>query len=153
MQIRYAQQPLEKSIFLAGPTPRSAEVLSWRPEACRILAGLGFEGTVLVPEPDGFLAKDTYDNQILWEWEALNQATIIVFWVPRDLATMPGFTTNVEFGHAVDSGKLVLGYPEGAPKMRYFEKMAQRYHLPIHTNLHATLEDAVRRTRLPFSEY
>jgi hypothetical protein len=153
MKIRYAQQPLEKSLFLAGPTPRSPNVPSWRPEACRILADLGFTGTVFVPEPDGFLAKDSYDDQVSWEWEGLNQATAVVFWVPRDLATMPGFTTNIEFGHVADSGKLVLGYPEGAPKMRYFDKMAQRYHLPIHRSLRATLEEAVRRTRIPFGEH
>ena len=49
----YADQPCEvapPSLFLAGPTPRSSEVLSWRPQALEVLRGLGFPGTVLVPE-------------------------------------------------------------------------------------------------------
>ncbi len=38
------------SLFLAGPTPRRAEVLSWRPEAIQILGKGRFSGTVLIPE-------------------------------------------------------------------------------------------------------
>ena len=41
---------LKKSIFLAGPTPRSKEVKSWRPEAIRLLKEKGFDGVVFVPE-------------------------------------------------------------------------------------------------------
>lgn len=33
MTVIHALQPLRKSIFLAGPTPRSEDVPSWRPDA------------------------------------------------------------------------------------------------------------------------
>ena len=39
MKTIFALQPLEKSIFLAGPTPRNPEVPSWRPEALAITVG------------------------------------------------------------------------------------------------------------------
>ena len=50
MNILFADQPLaiqSPSIFLAGPTPRSRHVISWRPEALDLLRCLGFAGTVL----------------------------------------------------------------------------------------------------------
>lgn len=40
----------EKSIFLAGPTPRTREFLGWRPQAIEILKNLGFDGAVYSPE-------------------------------------------------------------------------------------------------------
>src|SRR6266511_3357557 len=57
MDVVFADQLLQvrqPSLFLAGPTPRSADVPSWRPEALNLLRGLGFAGTVLVPERRGW---------------------------------------------------------------------------------------------------
>lgn len=113
------------SIFLAGPTPRSDDVKSWRPEALELLAKQVFDGYVFVPETDkqGWLGD--YSGQVYWEWEALGRAACTLFWVPRNLETMPGFTTNVEFGFmmALAPERVVLGHPEGAPKMRYLSKL------------------------------
>ena len=93
---------------------------SWRPEALEILDDL-FDGVVYVPENrDGTTAYDFYNNAE-WEHEALNDATVISAWVPRELETMPAFTTNVEFGYFVKSGKLMYGRPKGAPKTRYLD--------------------------------
>lgn len=151
MHICYALQPHAKSIFLAGPTPRVAEVASWRPQALALLADdFHFEGTVFVPETEDGQPHDEYDHQIHWEWEGLNQATVVVFWVPRELETLPAFTTNVEFGLLAASGKLVLGFPRGAPKMRYLEALAERYHIPVFDTLFDTLAEAVHKTKGAF---
>jgi hypothetical protein len=151
MKVIYAQQPIEKSIFLVGPTPRSREVATWRPEALHLLEhDLKFTGTVFVPETEGFIPNSNYDNQVHWEWEGLNAATVVACWVPRDLKDMPAFTTNVEFGLMVASGKVVLGFPQGAPKMRYLNKLAKRYNAPSFETLRDTLAEAVRMTRIPF---
>lgn len=121
MRIFRPAQSLEElapeSIFLAGPTPREPEVRSWRPEAVDILERLGFTGDVLIPEP----FCDDFERQVAWEKEGLDSAAAIVFWVPRDLDTLPGFTTNVEFGRYVDSGRSAYGRPEGAPKTKYLD--------------------------------
>jgi hypothetical protein len=146
----FALEPLKRSIFLAGPTPRDPAVPSWRPQALKMLEQMGFDGDVYVPEQRDWQAHDQYDRQIHWEWEALNQATVVAFWVPRDMATMPALTTNVEFGLLVQSGKLVLGFPEGAPKMKYLARLAERHGAPVHNNLAATLEAAVARCDRPF---
>ena len=53
MNVVFSDQTLElsqPSIFLAGPSPRSSGVPSWRPQALDLLRALGFSGTVLVPE-------------------------------------------------------------------------------------------------------
>lgn len=144
----FALQPLRKSIFLAGPTPRPNRnpfpaVPSWRPEALRHLAESGFDGDVFVPEASNWAEHDNYDAQVLWEWEALNQSTVIAFWIPREILMeaegrtalkMPAFTTNVEFGLYASSGRAILGYPEGAQKIGYLDALARRFSMPVYKN-------------------
>jgi hypothetical protein len=61
------------------------------------------------------LARFSYLDQVEWEYAGLESCTAVAFWVPRQLPTLPGFTTNVEFGRYVDSGRCVYGRPDGAP--------------------------------------
>lgn len=128
MQVVYAKQPFPESwtsaIFLAGPTPRDAMTLSWRPEALRLLEEAGYDGVVMVPEvEDGEwdAGADAYTDQVDWERAGLDMCDVILFWIPRAMDTMPGLTTNVEFGLYVSSGKIVLGAPEWAKSIRYLE--------------------------------
>jgi hypothetical protein len=111
----------QPSIFLAGPTPRTPEVASWRPEALRIIDQLGFTGSVLVPERHDWTTSFDYISQVEWEFACLENATVIAFWIPRDLRTLPGFTTNVEFGRHVGRSKCIYGRPPDAPKNRYLD--------------------------------
>src|SRR6185437_2708590 len=109
MKVNYSNQSPVKdvySIFLAGPTPRKEEVPSWRPDALKVLESLGFQGTVYIPEHEG-RTKEGYDylTQVEWEYECLEGAGVICFWVPRKTPDMPAFTTNVEFGRYVGSGR------------------------------------------------
>lgn len=155
MKIAYALQPLDKSIFLAGPTPRPHKpVPSWRPEAIAMLRDeLGFTGTVFVPESADGKPHDEYLHQVSWEWEGLNQCTVAAFWIPRVLETMPAMTTNVEFGLVAASGKMVLGAPPEAEKIGYLHELAARFNAPIYKTMRETLEEAVRRTRVPFGRH
>ena len=110
-----------KSIFLAGPTPRGQDVVSWRKEACAILEKMGFDGVVYVPEYSNWKPKDNYVDQAMWERKALTAATIIIFWIPRHMPDMPGFTTNVEFGYWLHTGKVIYGRPDDAEKIKYLD--------------------------------
>jgi len=124
MNVVFADQPMDcmtPSIFLAGPTPRSNDIRSWRPEALELLRSMGFHGTVLVPERQDRSADFDYSDQVAWEYAGLEGCSVIAFWVPRDLATLPGFTTNVEFGRYVGSGRCLYGRPEGAPHTSYLD--------------------------------
>lgn len=124
MIINYSDQEVIKglkSIFLAGPTPRGENVISWRTEACEILKQLGFDGVVYVPEYSTWKPKDDYVDQAMWERIALTNATVILFWVPRKLPNMGAFTTNVEFGYWLHSGKVIYGRPNDASKIKYLD--------------------------------
>lgn len=148
MQVVYALEEIPetvgRSIFLMGPTPRDEGVVSWRADALKILEDIGFEdGVVYVPEPrDGKWHKE-YDQQVEWEELCLNQCDCIVSWVPRNLETMPAYTTNIEWGRWENSGKMILGYPEGAEKMRYMQHYADKLNIPSFDNLTETLQAAI----------
>jgi hypothetical protein len=113
---------------------------------------------------------ENYEPQIAWEDEGLRRADVILFWVARDLSldlppditidlsprqdgtrhvnlkdllSMPGFTTNIEWGAWFESGKVALGYPEKAPKMGYFHTKAKWLGLPIKHTLKETIERAL----------
>ena len=77
MKICYAPQPFpsfecETPIFLVGPTPRDAGVRSWRPDALRILKHLGYDGLVLVPEPEDGIWPEHFLDQVEWELFGVN---------------------------------------------------------------------------------
>ena len=129
------------SIFLAGPTVRGGSVGSgWRPTALEILKMNEYKGAVLYPEPKG---EWHYERQLAWEKASLESATVILFWVPRSLS-MPGFTTNIEWGKWYDSGKVVLGYPKGTEKMRYLDYDAKDVGAPVFHELAYTCDGAVK---------
>ena len=113
----------KKSILLAGPTPRGKEVASWRVEAVKKLEELGFDGVVFVPEYSTWIPKENYVDQANWEREALTEATVILFWIPRSLPDMPGFSTNVEFGYWLHSGRVVYGRPDSSEKCLYLDML------------------------------
>lgn len=124
MRVNYSDEDVikgEKAIFLAGPTPRSKDVTSWRKEACDILRDLGFDGVVYDPEYSNMEPRENYEDQAMWERMALTEATVIVFWVPRHLPEMPAFTTNVEFGYWLHTGKAIYGRPDNAEKIKYLD--------------------------------
>ncbi|MCX6744875.1 MAG: NUDIX hydrolase [Candidatus Parcubacteria bacterium] len=144
MKVVYAGEKFssswKKAIFLAGPTPRDKAVPSWRPQAIALLQAKGYDGVVFFPEsPDGLVRPD-YDDQVVWETDGLNRADVILFWVPRDLQTMPAFTTNVEFGEWFKSGKIIFGFPKDAANIRYLEYKAKSTNTPCTNTLEATVD-------------
>lgn len=118
-------------MFLLGPTPRDLVTPSWRTEALKILKRLKYDGTVLVPERRVRKAHINYDDQVEWEDQAMNSALVNVFWIPRNLETMPAFTTNVEFGRLYKYTNTLYGRPDDAPKNRYLDWLYAKYH-PYH---------------------
>jgi hypothetical protein len=136
------------AIFLAGPTPGPGEVPSWRPGAIELIRAGGAPVTVLSPESRGGLRAANYEDQVDWEAAARAAATVILFWIPRDLRTLPGFTTNVEFGLDVGLGRqVVLGAPPGCPnpeRNRYLIHVARRHGVPVLDTLAETVAHALK---------
>lgn len=156
MRLIYAQEELPKkrtlkigsSVFLAGPTPRTDNVPSWRPEMVEALKTLGpaVVNEVLIPEPRDGVWQQSYHNQVEWEYAAIDYCDILLFWVPRDIENgMPGFTTNVEFGLWLrEKSKVLLGYPPGADKCRY---LGWLYKKILGRNAVSTIEELVHELR------
>ncbi len=157
MNVIYAQEPFPEqvtsSIFLAGPTPRSSAVPSWRPLALALLEQAGFDGVVYLPEPRGGTWAD-YIGQVEWESEGLNRCDCALFWIPRDLTPdengyprMGGLTTNDEWGAWKTSGKVILGTPPPTKSMHvsYQRYYAEKYKAPLFNALDLTIQEAVRR--------
>ena len=152
MKIIYAQEKIVsnkvvsnkgKTIFLAGPTPRDIDTVSWRGDAVRIFAEMGFDGTLLIPEPrNGTFDNFEYGAQIDWEQEGLEQADTIMFWIPRDMITMPALTTNIEFGFHLAStpSKIIMGYPQDAPRMNYIRYKCHQHGIITHEYLSDTIQ-------------
>jgi len=114
-------ETITSTVFLAGPSPRKEGDPNWRIEAIESLRRAGYMGTVIAPVPrDGEWPRD-YNDQIAWESAHLACCDVVLMWVPRDLETLPGFTTNVEFGEWLSSGKLLYGRPQNAPKTNYLD--------------------------------
>ncbi|MFF3085882.1 hypothetical protein ACFVRB_12610 [Streptomyces nojiriensis] len=93
---------------MPGPPRTSAPIPSWRPEALRALTEqwLGRRPlTVLSPESRHGERADRYETQVDWETDARAAATAVLLWIHRDLRTLPGMTTNVEFGLDVSTGR------------------------------------------------
>ncbi|MFJ1900522.1 nucleoside 2-deoxyribosyltransferase domain-containing protein [Streptomyces sp. NPDC088115] len=151
----YAREPVPASgptVFLAGPTPRAGGATeSWRPAAVTELARqwTGEQPlTVLSPESRGGERADHYDDQVGWETLAREMADAILFWIPRDLQTMPGFTTNVEFGLDVSTGRAILGCPPDCPapeRNRYLIYVARCHNVPVCETLTDTIAAALNR--------
>jgi len=121
--------PPAKAIYLAGPVPRDQSELSWHSEAEEEIRRAGFGGYIIVPR---FRADAIGDSkaQIEWEHQAMSRADALLFWIPRTLWTLPGLTSNLEWGIWHDSGKAVLGAPPDAPKMRYLRFYADLVGAP-----------------------
>lgn len=153
LRIVWAREELPTSgpsVFLAGPTPSlGGDVESWRPAALDQLATqwAGEEPlTVFTPESRGGKRATHYDDQVGWETDARAASSAVLFWIPRDLKVLPGFTTNVEFGLDVGTGRAVLGCPPDCPnpeRNRYLVYVARRHGVPVRETLPDTIAAAL----------
>ncbi len=149
MKVVYALEKIPsgftKSLFLAGPTPRTDDTISWRKEALDLLEKSGYDGVVFIPEAENGKWHREYDNQIEWEEQCLNIADCILFWIPRELGKLPGFTTNDEFGVWKNSGKVVLGIPDDAEKVSYQHYYSDKLKIPKANTLEDTIKLAINK--------
>lgn len=80
----------------------------------------------------------------MWERIALTNASLIIFWIPRHLPDMPAFTTNVEFGYWLHTGKVIYGRPNDAEKIKYLDWLYEvDYGKRPETDLESTLLKAM----------
>lgn len=110
-----------------------------------------FNGYVFIPEFESEVFESEgfdYDAQVEWEHNALTSSSTIIFWIPRDMNTMPALTTNDEWGYwkSRRPEKLVLGFPEGTEKVRYQEYWANKLNIPVFNTMDEITEYAKKRS-------
>jgi 8-oxo-dGTP diphosphatase len=147
LQIVRAQTPFPtkvvKTLFLAGPSEPHGRPTAWRQEAIQILRDLRFDGHVFVPDFEEGWANGNLDAQFDWVTEAMDRADAIVFWVPRDLQTLHGYSTNIEWGLYARSRNVVWGAPEDAQLVGWAERYAKKYQVPVVRDLKMALRVAL----------
>lgn len=139
-------------IFLAGPSFRPDQKgESWRKEAVKIINILKINPVIYVPEYRPTLEDSrgkqpefwTFEKQVEWECKYLFKAQTIMFWIPRS-ESLPGFTTNIEFGEWLHSDKIVIGFPDDAINMRYIRHRCAMRGIPVYNNIQDTCIAAVQ---------
>jgi hypothetical protein len=132
----------QASMFLAGPMPRDPDIASWRPDALDLLrAAWTAPGALVVFVPE---ARDRhhpapgYVSQ-LWEERWMAIVDVMLFWVPRDMTTLPGLNTNIEFGRNEATGRIVLGLPPHAVSVHYLRRAAETHGAPVRESLSDTV--------------
>lgn len=121
-EIVFALDPLPERptplVYLAGPVPRDHAAEAWHSDAIEALRAVEYDGAIAVPRLSPGQSAEP-EEQAGWEHQAMARADALLFWIPRTLWSLPGLTSNLEWGIWHDSGKAVLGAPPDAPKMRY----------------------------------
>jgi len=140
---------VEKTIFLAGPSPREQSVKDWRNGVVEVLEKKGFNGTLYIPIPRKRFFNDyekddawTYDDQIEWECQARQRADALLFWIPRSMeGKMPALTTNIEFGEDLRYPNIFYGRPDEAESCRYLDKRMVMLNKPVSNNVENLLDN------------
>lgn len=155
MELIYTGENIKKgkSIFLAGPTLRGDNSNSWRKEAVKKLEQFGYDGIIYIPEYRNGRKVDSYIDVASWENKALSISTLILFWIPRDKNKLPGFTTNVEFGHFIESGRVIYGRPDDSYKVKYLDFLYKDVTNkdPIN-NIEELLKESIKEANLKYKK-
>jgi hypothetical protein len=159
------------SIFLAGPTASGIQRTPWRAQALTLLEARGYSGVVILPEFRSTLFADTAPrvfgvgtsvvphmrttsyNILRWETAGIELATVVLFWMPfqmaeeGDPASLPGFTTRAEVSREMARApeRSVLGMPPGALSSSHIRYHAHQHGLRIHDTLEDTVAEAAAR--------
>ena len=108
-------------IYLAGPTRWNKYLASWRKESIEILKMLEFNGIVYAPEYFEDEFEKSYKEQAVWRKRALNTATTILFWIPKNYP-IP-YNVNAEFAYWLAKRKDAFLYGRETVNSNYKERM------------------------------
>lgn len=76
----------------------------------------------------------------------MENADIVLFWIPRNLKILPGFTTNIEFGYwyGKDYKKIKMGFPLDAENMDYIHKKCEDVGIVCETKLKSLIKQTIK---------
>lgn len=130
-QGKQAPESFAASVYLVGATPETGHA-SWRATALRLLDTADIDIVAFIPEPPPGeqwrqLDEASYRQLMKEEEEKFQMSDLYLVW----RGDGPGITSNLHLGRVFDSGRAVLGAPEGAHKTRHPRYLAQKLHVPL----------------------
>lgn len=111
-------------VFLGGPIQGAPDWQNSIPE----IDGVEF----INPKRSSIKDDFNYNEQVDWETKALRISDIALFWIPKEIESIPGRdyaqTTKIELMENLCRGKtIILGIDEGVHTKRYLELKALKY--------------------------
>lgn len=137
-----AVEPIPKlgfKVFLAGAIDMGNAV-NWQLDVISRLSQ--FSSLVLVNPRRSNFTKDTLDEQIYWELDALEQVDAVFMWFPKDAKAPISF---LETGLYLASGKLMIGAEDGFYRRRNLEITCRRYQVPLHKTLEGLCMETIHQ--------
>lgn len=58
---------------------------------------------------------------------------------------MPAFTTNIEFGEFMHSGKIAVGFPVNSEKNKYITKRCEMHNIPLFSTIDELIAHACKK--------
>lgn len=116
-------------VFLGGPIQGAP---NWHEQ----VPDLGDDVELICPKREklisGGLSDDEYRKQVNWETLGLRMSDIALFWIPREVKSIPGRdyaqTTKIELMENLVRGKkIILGIEQGVNTRRYLVNKYQTY--------------------------
>lgn len=141
-----APEPIEPcylSIFLAGGISNCSD---WQKDVAERIAA---ETDAIVYNPrrvdfDMSAYEEVSRQQIIWEWHALRQATVNLFWFPPETLCP---ITLLEYGSAMErlhTGALMCGtHPDYARRFDVIEQTKLKQHGHIFDNLDTLVDQTI----------
>jgi len=116
-------------VFLGGPIQGAP---NWQPNICNDLSG--YKNLVVTNPRRKSLDKSkfNFDEQVKWETEYLNEADILIFWIPKEEekieGRMYGQTTRFEIGEWISkcNKKIIIGIDEEFPMKKYIKNRLEK---------------------------
>jgi hypothetical protein len=111
------------SIFLGGSITGAWD---WQSLAIRLLRDNGFEGWIFNPRREKAFSEEPgiWEEQVDWEREHLEKATVILFWLPAGADALTSRWEIAEF--AAKGNMLVVGIEDGVRRKKYIRYVLSR---------------------------
>jgi hypothetical protein len=110
------------SVYLDGPKNTVAAArLSWRKKLIEVFNAQGYNHTIIVPECRDSSLSPPYGTEEFYQWEnyAMNAATYVMFWIPRESPLFTGKDINDRWGEWKLRKNVILGFPKRSEEMAY----------------------------------
>jgi hypothetical protein len=135
--IVYYEDPLndhvnKPSLYLDGPKNK-INGMSWRKKLIDAFNAKEFPYVIIVPECRNSEFRPPYHTPEFYEWQerAMNMATYVLFWIPRDSKMYTGKDINDRWGEWKLRKNVILGFPKKSEETEYQAWYAAKHGITV----------------------